>query len=45
MVSFEVVRSPARVCWWVMVNGVRVDTADTKALAQEKLSSYKKLLA
>lgn len=31
--EFTVIRSPARVCWWVMCNGVFLETADTKAEA------------
>ncbi|SPF82079.1 hypothetical protein [Pseudomonas phage GP100] len=28
--TFTVVRSPAKVCWWVLCNGVLVMTRDTK---------------
>lgn len=28
--NFEVKRSPARICWWVLLNGVLLGTAETK---------------
>jgi len=31
----EVVRSPANVCWRIMWNGTQLDTADTKAEAED----------
>lgn len=37
--EFTVIRSPARVCWWIMCNGVFLETADTKAAAEHIASS------
>ena len=40
--SFEVVRSPAKVCWWVMCNGVLLSTADTKAEANKLVNDFRR---
>lgn len=40
--SIEVKRSPARVCWWVVVNGVLLNTHETKWLAEQEASNIKK---
>lgn len=39
---FEIVRSPAKVCWHIMFNGSMIDTADTKRHAEHKLEGYEK---
>lgn len=43
--NFEVKRSPARVCWWVLLNGVLLGTADTRYEAIILKSSYEKRYA
>jgi hypothetical protein len=40
----EVVRSPAKVAWWVQVNGVRVDVAQTREEAEAIAQHYKHML-
>lgn len=32
--TFEVKRSPGKVCWWIMCNGQLVDTRDTRKEAE-----------
>lgn len=36
MVSIEIKRSPAKVCWHLVCNNVVIDTADTKDLAKQE---------
>lgn len=40
--SIEVKRSPAKICWWVCVNGVIVNTYDRKYDANSYASSLRK---
>jgi hypothetical protein len=42
MSAVTVVRSPARIAWWVMFNGVIVDTADRKYQAVALASVYQR---
>ncbi len=37
-------RSPAKVCWWVMLNGQIVETRRTKADAQKFIDENKHFL-
>lgn len=40
--TFEVVRSPAKVCWWVLCNGVLLLTTDTKKEASAKAEGLRR---
>jgi len=42
---FEVLRSPAKVCWWVMCNGVLLSTADAKNEALGQADFYRRKYA
>ena len=37
-------RSPAKVCWHVLCNGILIDTADTRNEANDLLIKYGKLM-
>lgn len=37
-------RSPTRLCWWVVFNGVILTTTDTKYEAVQLASDYKRLV-
>lgn len=37
-------RSPARVCWHVLCNGILVGTADTRDEASELLAEFNKII-
>lgn len=39
--SIEVKRSPAKVCWWLCVNGVIFDTYDRKVDAVERADALR----
>lgn len=40
--KIQIRRSPTGVCWWVLVNGVLIDTACKKYEAVAKKNSYVK---
>jgi hypothetical protein len=40
----EVKRSPAKVCWHILCNGILIDTADTRSEANDKLEKFKGLM-
>lgn len=40
--SVEVKRSPAGVCWWVVVNGVLYQTFERKYMAEAECASIKR---
>lgn len=42
----KVVRSPAKVCWHIVLvhNGLMIETAPTKKLAEDKAAGMEKLL-
>jgi hypothetical protein len=39
--NFSIQRSPAKVCWWVLCNGVLLSTADTKSEATHYMNKLK----
>lgn len=41
-ISVEVKRSPARISWMIMVNGVLLNTTDTRREAEEQVSIIKR---
>jgi hypothetical protein len=43
--TFEIKRSPARICWWVLCNGVLLSTADTKGEALFQADFYRRKYA
>lgn len=40
--TIEVKRSPAKVCWWLLVNGVIYDTFERKYLAEAECDALKR---
>lgn len=40
--TIEVKRSPAKVCWWLLVNGVIYDTFERKYEAEGEASSLRR---
>lgn len=44
LVMLEIKRSPAKVCWHVLCNGILVDTANTRNEANELLAEFNKII-
>lgn len=43
--TIEVKRSPAKVCWWVVVNGVIYNTHDRKYQANDEANDLRRAYA
>lgn len=43
--GFEIKRSPAKVCWWILFNKVIITTADTKREAEERVLELEKVMS